>query len=91
LGVNLLKILSYIFYAIAMVISLLVSFQILSQTFPDYGIFHIIVGFIGTAMFFPLIPIYPLINNGEWLYLLICYASILFGVILGNKARKPQR
>jgi len=87
----LLKILSYIFYAIAMTISLLVSFQILSQTFPDYGIFHIIIGFIGTAMFFPLIPIYPLINGGEWLYLLICYASILFGVILGNKGRKSQR
>ena len=74
-----------------MVISLLVSFQILSQTFPNYGIFHITIGLIGTAMFFPLIPIYPLINDGEWLYLLICYASILFGVILGNKARKSQR
>ena len=83
-----LKILSYIFYAIAMIVSLLVSFQILSQTFPDYGIFHIVIGFIGTAMFFPLIPVYPLINDGEWLYLLICYASILLGVILGNKARR---
>jgi hypothetical protein len=74
-----------------MFISLLVTFQILSQTFPNYSIFHIIVGFIGTAMFFPLIPIYPLINDGVWLYLLICYASILFGVILGNRARKSQR
>ena len=74
-----------------MFISLFVTFQILSQTFPNYSIFHIIVGFIGTAMFFPLIPIYPLINDGEWLYLLICYASILFGVILGNRARKSQR
>jgi hypothetical protein len=74
-----------------MVISLFVSFQILSQTFPDYGIFHIIIGFIGTAMFFPLIPLYPLVNNGEWLYLLICYTSILFGVILGNKTHKSLK
>ena len=44
------------------------------------------VGFIGTAMFFPLIPLYPAVNEGEWSYLLLCYACILFGVILSNKA-----
>ena len=56
--------------------------------FPEYGLFHILIGFIGTAMFFPLIPLYPAINDGEWIYLTLCYLSILFGVILSNKARK---
>mgnify|MGYP001311809081 FL=1 len=83
-----LKALSYLFYAISIIIAFFVSFQILNQLFPEYGIFHILVGFIGTAMFFPLIPLYPAINNGEWIYLLLCYISILFGVILSNKARK---
>jgi hypothetical protein len=46
-----------------------------------------LVGFIGTAMFFPLIPIYPLINDGDWIYLIVCYVSILLGVILSNKSR----
>jgi len=82
------KILSYIFYAIAISTSLYASFQILSQTFPEYGIFHILIGFIGTAMFFPLIPIYPLINDSDWTYLIICYVSILIGVILSNKSRR---
>ena len=82
-----LKILSYIFYSIAIITSSFASFGILSQTFPEYGVFHILVGFIGTAMFFPLIPIYPLINDGDWIYLIICYASILLGVISSNKSR----
>lgn len=67
--------------------SFFASFQILAQTFPDYGVFHVLVGFIGTAMFFPLIPIYPIINNDEWTYLIVCYASIVLGVILSNKSR----
>ena len=83
-----LRILSYLFYAISIGIAFIVSFQILSEMFPEYGIFHILVGFIGTAMFFPLIPLYPAINNGEWAYLILCYLSILFGVILSNKAKK---
>ena len=83
-----LKAFSYLFYTIAMCIALLVSFQTLNQMFPEYGIFHILIGFIGTAMFFPLIPLYPAVNEGEWSYLLLCYACILFGVILSNKARK---
>ena len=83
-----LRTLSYLFYAISIGIAFIVSFQILNQMFPEYGIFHILVGFIGTAMFFPLIPLYPAINNGEWVYLILCYLSILFGVILSNKARK---
>ena len=82
-----LKILSYVFYGIAILSSFFASFEILAQTFPEYGVFHILVGFIGTAMFFPLIPIYPLINNGDWIYLIICYVSILLGVILSNKSK----
>jgi hypothetical protein len=82
-----LKILSYVFYSIAIITSFFASFGILAQTFPEYGVFHILVGFIGTAMFFPLIPIYPLINDGDWIYLIICYVSILLGVILSNKSR----
>ena len=83
-----LKVLSYLFYVISIGIAFFVSFQILNQMFPEYGIFHILIGFIGTAMFFPLIPLYPAVNDGEWIYLILCYISILFGVILSNKARK---
>jgi len=83
-----LRIFSYLFYVISIGIAFIVSFQILNEMFPEYGIFHMLVGFIGTAMFFPLIPLYPAINNGEWIYLILCYLSILFGVILSNKARK---
>ena len=82
-----LKILSYVFYSIAIATSFIASFEILAQTFPEYGVFHMLVGFVGTAMFFPLIPIYPLINDGDWIYLIVCYVSILLGVILSNKSR----
>ncbi len=82
------KVLSYSFYLISISIAFIVSFQILNQMFPEYGIFHLLVGFIGTTMFFPLIPIYPAINDGEWLYAILCYTCILFGVIFSNKARK---
>ena len=81
------RILSYIFYAIAVLTAFSASFEILEQMFPDYGFFHIMVGFIGTAMFFPLVPLYPAIYYGEIIYLVVCYLSILLGVILGNKAR----
>tara|TARA_B000000557_G_C20617356_1_gene376540 strand:- start:246 stop:503 length:258 start_codon:yes stop_codon:yes gene_type:complete len=84
------KYLSYIFYLIAILAALSAGFQILNQMFPDYGIFHLIVGFIGTAMFFPLVPIYPAINNGEWIYLITCYFSILLGVILNNRSRTTK-
>ena len=84
------KYLSYLFYLIAILAALSAGFQILNQMFPDYGIFHLIVGFIGTAMFFPLVPIYPAINNGEWIYLITCYFSILIGVILNNRARTTK-
>ena len=81
------KILSYIFYLIAVMTALSASFEILVQLFPDYGLFHILVGLIGSAMFFPLIPIYPAIHDGEWVYLIVCYLSILLGIIFSNKAR----
>ena len=84
------KYLSYLFYLIAILAALSAGFQILNQMFPDYGIFHLIVGFIGTAMFFPLVPIYPAINNGEWIYLITCYFSILIGVILNNRSRTTK-
>ena len=81
------KILSYVFYSIAIATSFFASFEILAQTFPEYGVFHVLIGFVGTAMFFPLIPIYPLVNDGDWIYLIVCYVSILLGVILSNKSR----
>ena len=86
-----LKILSYVFYLVAMLSALSASFEILLQIFPDYGVFHILVGFIGTAMFFPLIPIYPALNDGNWIYLIICYLSILLGVVFSNKARTQSK
>ena len=82
-----LKILSYLFYLVAILAAFTASFEILVQMFPDYGLFHMLVGFIGTAMFFPLVPLYPAIYYGDIIYLVVCYLSILFGVILGNKAR----
>ena len=84
------KILSYLFYLIAILAAFTASFEILVQMFPDYGVFHILVGFIVTAMFFPLVPLYPAIYYGEIIYLVVCYLSILFGVILGNKARMSK-
>ena len=84
------KILSYLFYAIAVLSAYSASFEILEQMFPDYGFFHVMIGFIGTAMFFPLVPIYPAFNDGKWVYLIVCYLSIIFGVILGNKARSSK-
>jgi hypothetical protein len=41
-------------------------------------------------MFFPLVPLYPGVSSGEWLLAIICYVSIMLGVILGNQARKSK-
>ena len=81
------RVLSYIFYSIAILSALAAGFEILAQMFPDHGVFHILIGFIGTAMFFPLIPIYPALNDGNWIYLIVCYLSILLGVVFSNKGR----
>ena len=81
------RVLSYIFYSIAILSALAAGFEILAQMFPDYGVFHILVGFIGTAMFFPLVPNYPAFNDGNWIYLIVCYLSILLGVVFSNKGR----
>ena len=63
------------------------SIFLLSEKVGIFRWIAVLVGFIGTAMFFPLIPIYPLINDGDWIYLIVCYVSILLGVILSNKSR----
>ena len=59
-------------------------------TVPDYGFIELTTGFFVTLMFFPLVPLYPGINSGEWLLAIICYVSIMLGVILGNQARKSK-
>ena len=81
------KVLSYVFYSVAILSALAAAFKILAQMFPDYGVFHLLVGLIGTAMFFPLIPIYPALNDGNWIYLIVCYLSILLGVVFSTRAR----
>ena len=81
------RVLSYIFYSIAILSALAAGFEILAQMFPDYGVFHILVGFVGTAMFFPLVPIFTVLNDGNWIYLIICYLSILLGIVFSNKGR----
>ena len=81
------KVLSYASYSVAILSALAAAFEILVQMFPDYGVFHILIGFVGTAMFFPLIPIYPAFNDGNWIYLIVCYLSILLGVVFTNKGR----
>ena len=81
------KVLSYVFYSVAMLSALAAGFEILVQMFPDYSVFHVLVGFIGTAMFFPLIPIYSALSDDNWIYLIICYLSILLGVVFSNRGR----
>ena len=53
------KILSYLFYLVAILAAFTASFEILVQMFPDYGLFHMLVGFIGTAMFFSVSTLIP--------------------------------
>jgi len=79
---------SYIFYFIAIMAGYAAAYELLTQIFPEFGLFEILVGFIATAMFFPLVPLYSGFTNGEWLLTIICFGSIFLGVILGNHARK---
>ena len=81
------RVLSYASYAIAILSALAAGFEILAQMFPDYGVFHILVGFVGTAMFFPLVAIFTVLYDGNWIYLIICYLSILLGIFFSNKGR----
>tara|TARA_B100001778_G_scaffold276928_1_gene240433 strand:- start:580 stop:843 length:264 start_codon:yes stop_codon:yes gene_type:complete len=81
---------SYIFYSLAVIAGYMAAYDLLIQIFPDFGLLEILVGFVATAMFFPLIPVYAGFTNGEWLLTIICFGSIFLGVILGNHARKNK-
>jgi len=82
------KILSLLFYLVAALSGLAAGYTILIEMFPEYGILHLSIGLAASAMFFPLIPLYPGFAKGQWIYAIICYISIMLGVIVGNKARK---
>lgn len=81
---------SYFFYLVAIFAGYIAAFDLLIQVFPDYGFLELTAGFFVTAMFFPLVPLYPGVNSGEWFLAIICYVSIMFGVIAGNQARKSK-
>lgn len=83
-------ILSYFFYIVAIAAGYTAAFDLLIQLFPDYGFVELTAGFFVTAMFFPLVPLYPGIDSGEWLLAIVCYTSLIFGVILSNQARKTK-
>ena len=79
---------SYISYFIAIIAGYIEAYDLLIQIFPEFGLFEVLVGFIATAMFFPLVPIYSGFTNGEWMLAIICFGFIFLGVILGNHARR---
>ena len=81
---------SYFFYSGSNFAGYMAAFDLLIQVFPDYGFLELTTGFFVTAMFFPLVPLYPGVNSGEWFLAIICYVSIMFGVIAGNQARKSK-
>ena len=80
----------YIFYFVAIVAGYLAAYGILAQVFPDYGILHIIIGSVVSLMFFPLLPLYPGVMLGDWTLAMICYISILLGVILTKQGSKVK-
>ena len=81
---------SYIFYFIAIIAGYVAAYDLMIQIFPEFGLFEVLVGFIATAMFFPLVPIYSGFTNGEWMLTIICFGFIFLGVILGNQARRNK-
>ena len=81
---------SYIFYSIAIIAGYVAAYNLLLQVFPEFGLLEILIGFVATAMFFPLVPLYSGFTNGEWILAIICFGSIFIGVILGNHARKNK-
>ena len=83
-------ILSYLFYSLAVIAGYIAAYDLLLQIFPEYGLLEILVGFVATAMFFPLVPVYSGFTNGDWVLTIICFGSIFLGVILGNQARKNR-
>ena len=80
--------LSYIFYFLAVIAGYYASYGLLIQVFPEYGFFHILIGSVVTLMFFPIIPLYPAFTFGNWTPAVICYVSILIGVILSKQSKK---
>tara|TARA_B100000886_G_scaffold102164_2_gene67870 strand:+ start:6336 stop:6599 length:264 start_codon:yes stop_codon:yes gene_type:complete len=84
------NLIGYVFYLVAVVAGYLAAYGILIQVFPDYGILHIIIGGVVSLMFFPLIPLYPGVMLGDWTLALICYISILLGVILTKQGSKVK-
>ena len=84
------RLIGYVFYLVAVVAGYLAAYGILIQVFPDYGILHIIIGGVVSLMFFPLIPLYPGVMLGDWTLALICYISILLGVILTKQGSKVK-
>ena len=80
----------YIFYFVAIVAGYLAAYGILAQVFPDYGILHVIIGSVVSLMFFPLLPLYPGVMLGDWTLAVICYTSILLGVILTKQGGKVK-
>ena len=81
---------SYRFYSIALLAGDVAACSGLLQVFPEFGLLEILIGFVATAMFFPLVPLYSGFTNGEWILAIICFGSIFIGVILGNHARKNK-
>ena len=83
-------ILKYLFYSLAFIAGYIAAYDLLLQIFPEYGLFELLVGFVATAMFFPLVPVYSGFTTGDWVLAIICFGSIFIGVILGNLARKNR-
>ncbi len=83
-------ILSYLFYSLAVIAGYIAAYDLLLQIFPEYGLLEILIGFVATAMFFPLVPVYSGFTSGDWVLTMICFGSIFMGVILGNQARKNR-
>ncbi len=81
------NIFSYIFYLIAVIAGYTAAYSVLIQVFPDYNFLHIIIGSVVTLMFFPLVPLYPAIMLSDWTLAIVCYVSILIGVILGKQSK----
>ena len=84
------SLIGYIFYFVAIVAGYLAAYGILAQVFPDYGILHVIIGSVVSLMFFPLLPLYPGVMLGDWTLAVICYTSILLGVILTKQGGKVK-
>tara|TARA_X000000368_G_scaffold364603_1_gene310401 strand:- start:63 stop:326 length:264 start_codon:yes stop_codon:yes gene_type:complete len=83
-------ILKYLFYSLAFIAGYIAAYDLLLQIFPEYGLLELLVGFVATAMFFPLVPVYSGFTSGDWVLAIICFGSIFIGVIFGNLARKNR-